>query len=263
MASIVEKHGVSGADKEGRPMQITKGHTYDGFWEAFEKCQPFVFSNSKLMEEQQPIDWHKGTAIIEDLDAPFPVFSIENLQGHISTFEDGNGGITFTFCVMVVELDPKEYVFFTLADFEAADKGIVFVSNTEGILVKEYLRLLNTHKMGLENVRARVQIKDGKGKRRHEIRQIIHVRSKKEVRKLLEEQEGQKKRTIDWTHRFEVRGHWVSLPGGLGKNREGIYCVNDWTWRVHHERGPKNMPLIKKVRKVETTDIFSDADKGD
>jgi len=47
-----------------------------------------------------------------------------------------------------------------------------------------------------------------------------------------------------------VRGHWRKHEG-IGKDREGIYGVEGFTWVSEHVRGPGNLPLVKKVRILE------------
>lgn len=56
-------------------------------------------------------------------------------------------------------------------------------------------------------------------------------------------------RSVDWSHRWEVRGHWRKIEG-LGKNREGHYEVKNFTWVKSHTKGPEASPLIKKTRVV-------------
>jgi len=56
---------------------------------------------------------------------------------------------------------------------------------------------------------------------------------------------------IDWSHRWEVRGHWRKCDG-IGKDREGKRCVNNFTWVKEHEKGPEDLPLIKKTRIIES-----------
>lgn len=46
---------------------------------------------------------------------------------------------------------------------------------------------------------------------------------------------------------FELRGHWRAHDG-LGKDRDGNYCVGGFTWVKNHIRGDENLPLIKKTR---------------
>ena len=51
------------------------------------------------------------------------------------------------------------------------------------------------------------------------------------------------------TFRWEVSGHWRKMDG-VGKNMEGIYCVENRTWVSEHEAGDKKLPLIKKIRVI-------------
>lgn len=50
---------------------------------------------------------------------------------------------------------------------------------------------------------------------------------------------------IDWSHRFWVRGHYRKIEG-VGKNRDGEYCLTGKTWVREHEKGEGE--LIDKVR---------------
>lgn len=53
---------------------------------------------------------------------------------------------------------------------------------------------------------------------------------------------------LDFSHRFEVRGHWRKTTGVLGKNREGEYVVQGYTWVKAHIKGPEDKPVVKKTR---------------
>lgn len=55
---------------------------------------------------------------------------------------------------------------------------------------------------------------------------------------------------IDWSHRFEVRGHWRVFEG-VGKNRDGEYNIEGFTWVKNYVKGPEHLPLVKKTRVVE------------
>lgn len=57
-------------------------------------------------------------------------------------------------------------------------------------------------------------------------------------------------RTLEYSHHFEVRGHWRKFDG-LGKNREGNRTVPGHTWVRSYEKGDKEAPLIKKIRIVQ------------
>jgi len=56
---------------------------------------------------------------------------------------------------------------------------------------------------------------------------------------------------IEYSHRFEIRGHWRTLTyGKVGKDRNGNYCVKEKTWVRPYEKGEKDAPLIKKTRVI-------------
>ena len=56
---------------------------------------------------------------------------------------------------------------------------------------------------------------------------------------------------IDWSQRWEVRGHWRRLDAdSIGKDREGNYVVKGWTWVKTHEKGDPSLPFIIKDRNV-------------
>lgn len=55
---------------------------------------------------------------------------------------------------------------------------------------------------------------------------------------------------IDWSHRWEVRGHWRRIDG-LGKNRDGEYLIQNFTWVKSHIKGPEDAVLIKTTRIIQ------------
>lgn len=255
MIETIRTYGIIGITEPGKPGRFVPSV---GFWDEVAKCQPFVFKDhphttkGKIvpLPQNERLGWYTS----EKLDAPFPVFSIEKLDGPaIETFAlDGKENQVHVdiWCILVMEKSPKVYSFLTLlSPHGRPEECQVSASNNEGPIVEEYLQLLKTQKMGIEQVRQNVKLGTGKEKRMHRIRKIIHVSSKKYISTYVPTG-----RTVNWSHRWEVRGTWVSLPGGLGKDRDGNYCVKDWTWRVHHTKGPDHLPLVKKTRIVEQGD---------
>lgn len=220
------------------------------FWRMVEKCQPFVFS--KWTETKYNVDWKvpdHGTIVLEDMDAPFPVFSIETLdpKGLINLPATNENKAYRIDCILCDEIKPKEFGFFTLISFineGQSTSQVVYKSNSEGEILKAYIERLSREQTGLKNVREAVKIGSSENKRVHRIKNIIYVCPKRDVADPLIF--GSKQ--IDWTHRFMVRGHWRRLETGLGKDRGGNYCINGFTWVTEHERGPEELPLIHKTR---------------
>lgn len=264
MVDLLKKDGIVGFFGHAKNARRVPLDSED--WGVLEAAQPFVFS-----DEGEPFTEHVGLQTWADLkmtgpvlaaniDGPFPVFSIEALNGPlaISTCELDNGSSATieTWCVVVKEYAPKRYGFWTYTCRHENDLDgkpfpplwLITKSNVDADIVAHYLNRMEKEKMGVESVRTSVKLGEGKSKRIHKIRRVIHVQPKK---RFFEPSYGGT-RSIDWTHRFEVRGHWVSLPGKLGKDREGNYCIKDWTWRSNYIKGAEHLPLVKKTRVVET-----------
>lgn len=101
-----------------------------------------------------------------------------------------------------------------------------------------------------ESARIPTHIKKGKQRYGHiEVKRIVRVvkRNVKRENVLPITNSGK----IDWQHRWERIGHWRKLAnGGLGKDRNGDYCIPGFTWVVETVCGPDDKPIIKKVRLV-------------
>lgn len=225
--------------------------------ELFAQVQPFVFAGGEPFDASvrinQIMDWNSQPDHNERIDAPFPVFSIECLDGPLDFFtteHTTNPENGTTLCILVIEIEPKFYGYYTLTEsFDQHGNLLGYAawkSNNEGYTVEQYLERLSREKVGVESVRVNIRLGEGKHKRQQKIRRVVHVRPKSQA---VNSPDASK--AIDWTHRFEVRGHWVSIPGRLGKDREGNYCVKDFTWRTNYVKGPEHLPLIKKTRVVE------------
>lgn len=85
-------------------------------------------------------------------------------------------------------------------------------------------------------------------KKPFEIRRIVRILPKRKYKKAEPiTQHG----VIDWSHRWEVRGHWRDIKG-VGKDRAGNYVVHGHTWVKDFVKGPEDKPLIVKNRVLMT-----------
>lgn len=243
-------------DRRSMIASPTQYYKTDMFFHFAEHCIPFVFSPSGKETSEIPEDEYSGVS----LDAPFKIFSVEILGGHITVPDVKEGVVSmlesgdtswlkeqvYIDCIMVVETKPKDFMCFAL--FNVNGQRNVAVTPLEPI-VHQLLKRLKREATGVEHVRERIKIGSGKDKRIATFRRIVHVKPKK---LLLEGIVGSGSRSIDWTHRWAVRGHWRSITG-LGKDREGTYCVANMTWVSEHEKGPEDSPLVTKTRLVHDT----------
>lgn len=223
------------------------------FWEYVEKAEILVFSPKGSAPFDLPEDMTQAEtsdSAKTELDAPFPIFCVE-MAGDtpICSPRPDDEQPTYVWAILVQECAPKEFHFWTLVSSKGHSDSPKFIlpTNSEGPILRELLGRLNTESMGLETSRTNIKIGTGKEKRQHRIRRVIHICPKRQ-----KETYSLQTRTIDWTHRFMVRGHWRSLndKSKVGKNRAGEYCVTGFTWVSEHERGPEELPLVKKTRVV-------------
>jgi len=99
--------------------------------------------------------------------------------------------------------------------------------------------------VGEERMNERIRIGSGKKRELHKIKDLIHVVLKKEKKTYL----ANTSRKIDWTHRWEVMGHWRKVET-IGKDRQGKYGIKGFTWVSAHVKGPDEMMLVPKIRVV-------------
>lgn len=232
------------------------------FLDSIHKAEVFIFS---------PLCNKEQTIIPEtplELDAPFNVFSIElsdNDQPITSSsrneiFEQGFDARCY--CVLVVELEPKSYCFFSLMEGRSArylngkpmfqskwgvlcSKSEIQLHNHCSNLVKEYISRIAREESGFQKVKEKIKLKRYGRTVTHTIKKLIHITPKKNR----EAYHPISASNINWSHRWSVRGHWMRTKG-VGKDREGNYCVEGFTWRNAHIKGPEEMPLVKKQRLV-------------
>lgn len=217
------------------------------FFKQVEKCQPLVFLTSG---ETVDLDLINENGIIKHVkfDAPFPVFSIEMLGTELTVPKPSDEVNITTHCILAYEFEPQKFHYFAYVTFKHSncqETKMVISTNIYDAIVEKMISRLNTQRAGVEYIRQKVKIGTGKEKKFHTIRKIIHIRPKSEV---IDPSDPQH-RNIDWSHRWLVRGHWRKISG-LGKDREGQYCIKDFTWVKEHEKGPEDAPLISKVRIV-------------
>lgn len=235
---------------------------YPEFWKSVEAAHSFVCTKTDDNSYGHAIEGEEG----EELDLPFPIIAFEaqsTKPDHIVTLatlsphndpQSARDVLRHIFCFLCVEKAPRVYDFYLFTTGDDLRFPRINVINREDRqypalcrIVKDFLGRLAKESVGVEKVNQTVRIGCGAERRLHKIKQVVHVRPKKDQGLNLGT------RPINWSHRFEVRGHWREHKG-LGKDRAGIYCVEGFTWVTHHTRGPEHLPLIKKIRMIETTE---------
>lgn len=166
-----------------------------------------------------------GMMINETSPDVYDVYTFENAKNSAGTFN------TFSLTRNVLGTKPGD-----------TNLQMVFAS---------WMKAINNGALGIEEGEDVVMLpkenakKPGKNKP-HQIRRIVRI-----VPKNLKSKTDpiMTKGKIDFSHRWEVRGHWRKV-NGIGKDRDGNYGINGLTWVNNFTKGPEDLPLVTKVRWV-------------
>lgn len=123
------------------------------------------------------------------------------------------------------------------------DQELVAISVRAVRQVIHRLTNLEGFQSGTARTNIRAKVKSNGQTYFHKIKHVVYLGLKKEYNRVASVQ-GE---SVDWSHRWEVRGHWRKVRG-IGKDREGNYTVKGFAWVVPHIKGPDALPVIKKVR---------------
>jgi hypothetical protein len=106
------------------------------------------------------------------------------------------------------------------------------------------LNLIKTGAIAKEKIYKKYVFKIKDKKQEIIVKDLIHIYSKKEQtpKSIITG------KIIEWSHRWEVRGHWRKTKSGIGKDRENKNIFNGFTWVVPHEKGAQDLPVTKKIR---------------
>jgi hypothetical protein len=225
------------------------------FFQLIPETNCFVLRDRNLLSKEktllpEPEAW-------EDVALPFKTCSFEMFdkeKGAIVDLHFPSGQVRYCVCLWVHEESPEKYIFIAISFTKDGKYGpafeIVKKDDNKGGAFTGFVNLIcNKLKhtgLGKENRSFYIKRGFGSAQNTTKPKQIIHVVPKKEK----EEYAGIGGAPIDWSHRWEVRGHWRKQDG-IGKDRAGEYQVRGWTWVVPHTKGPEDKLLVKKIRIVE------------
>lgn len=232
----------------------------------------FMFTKGLEESDAGVLDEEKGK--VDPLDLPYPCVHFEIIgqsMMRLKSKSDDNSD-TQILSIVAKEIAPKMYSFLLLAKTEGSMLTVIEIKDSHhemwkvaNGLLRIFLERLAKEKAGVEKLKPhRVTLGGGSGyKKTYTPRPIVYVRNKKEKEESVRAVSGNE---IEWTHQWEVRGTWVTFwlddektivdTSRIGKDRDGDYNVIGYTWRVHHVKGPKDKPLIKKSYIVEVDREF-------
>jgi len=240
---------------------------------AADRCHPFVFlpdipKRPKFKPTGDPLtdisdfatDYFEATtpreASEEDhpIDQPFEVFSMEYAGDHYITVPRDDDPIKVYIDAMICEEVGKAHRYYLLV----ITNGVESVLCLEGDAASAYssvvagmLEKLKRFDCGVEKVKENVSYRSKDSKKKKNI--------SKDVVFIVADRGNTPKpalgsRNVEWSHAFEVRGHWRSYPNKpdfVGVDRHGDRTQPGRTWVKHHTR-KEDKEFKKKVRVVKT-----------
>lgn len=226
--------------------------------DAIKELNSFVIISSSKETKVHHTNLKRSCENTQDitLDLPFKVCSFEDINSAKCFYYSDNGNKTETKyrmnSVIVSERGPLDYKIW-FSDF-VNNKGYCITKERSGnlyfhvlaIIKSAYIDTINNSDLGILNTKNKIRIKSKNTKIKAKvIRKVVYVSDKKIKPKKINGN------VINWdySHRFEVRGHW-RIVKGLGKDRNGEYCIKGFTWVNSHLKGSQDLPLIKKTRIV-------------
>lgn len=183
-----------------------------------------------------PLDLPFSLCVFEDIDKN--ILSLVKNEDDLDTYKEIRA-------VLVME-HGGDYIFADLY-YKGSDKGIALITKKSPDSYKSRLgvirRLCKTlnnkkNKTGSVKTNTRIKLDAYSGKT---IKRLVVI-SDSNQKSLTSIKLGTE---VDWSHAWEVRGHWRSVKG-LGRNRCGDYCIEGYTWVSPHVKGKGD--LLTKTR---------------
>jgi hypothetical protein len=182
--------------------------------------------------------------------APFEVCAFEVADGK-PLFIITNKGQKLKVLVSVVVFGPNSLCAFEMVTDALGKPFCVTTKPDMGIgyagavaIYRSYLDKISSCHVASEKVNERVKLRVSGEKHLIKINEVIHITESK-----ITSERGPYGGPIDYSHRFEIRGHWRKILG-IGKDRNGSYGIKGFTWVVPHEKGPEHKPLVRKQRVI-------------
>lgn len=256
---------LSFLDKEIRPkINQIKSPYQETMLETLKDANILYFRNFDI----DKVDHGDDETEVENLDLPFEKVIFETdaagffLVNHMTV--KGGRGLVVGFAVH--EVEPKIYNMTVVDAIPHEDGGGIryglhsYIGKRDGnsddykTFLRAFSGILNDLKkksFASESINERFKLKPKSGTQFLKYKKIVHVFPHK-----TKTATGILGREIEWSHRWEVAGHWRAIKG-LGKNRNGEYVIENFTWVRPHEKGPDKAELIKKTRIIHADSVNS------
>lgn len=214
-------------------------------------ARPFIFFPEQGTKFVDPV---------ENVDLPFKCCYFEMFGDRpITSAMEGDQEID-VWGIAVKEFEPRKYDLLILLAFPKEKHKMSILSlqhedptsSNEGFkkmqrhflgVVQSLLNRFERSSFGTSKSLGKIKVKTKEGKQFIKPHKFIYVAPKSKRDSFVQNNTA----NIDWSYRWEVRGHWRYIPDRIGKNREGN-PIQHYTWIASYVKGPEDKPLIEKVR---------------
>lgn len=219
------------------------------------KCnaiESFLSKATKYIFDAKDIyDWmHKETKLDQEVWLPFEHVWFEFHKGYGIQMPDMNGGMIVSVGIDL-RLDKLISYFHDKHGEMSFDicsaSGAGQISNA-GTLARSILSFLKIEHINAVSVNKRNAMNLRLPPPITEVKDVIYIYRKQPKQKNHHHTPESIITPIDWSHRWEVAGHWRKIKG-KGKDQNGNE-VEGKTWVRDCVKGPENKPLKKKIRVV-------------
>lgn len=210
---------------ESKEEQIKLALPFKSCW--FEPKQDLIRIPGFYLEKEDDFTWaHVGFFCYEDPDT-LNVSVLEYLQ----LWKRANGDM--------YQLGPRKIV----GLHNVVNEVDLYIKQRD-IILNQVLLSLHSGRLFCSNEVVKVKSKLHGKKEFIKIKNIIYIAQK--TQNVTTANNGQK---IEYSHRFEVRGHWRRInEGSIGKDREGKRGPIGFTWVKECIKGDESLPLVSKIR---------------
>lgn len=210
----------------------------------FGKAKEFMDQTTpkEVSEENHPID------------PPFEVVSMEYAGDHYITVGKDTDPLSVNIDAIMVEEVGDKYRYYMLLETTGFGKSVLIAENEEAEkssgIIAEMLEKLNKHNCGTEKNTATSGVSyrpEGSKKKRYISKDIVFIVADNPTRR----SKALVSRDIDWSHAFDVRGHWryYDKSDFVGYDRKGNKNQRGRTWVSHYQKN-KDKEHQKKIRVI-------------
>lgn len=247
LLQLLPKIGVEGISNDREHFIVYSKKQSDFWFNEIIKCQNLVMINNNDSSIIHNLGEDDPNVFLKS--APFKYFSLEGFKSAINVIHDEDtGGVGYVYCICCIETIPNKWDFILLLEKGDIQKILHLKHEAYVKPINMMLDQIDKKSVHIVSTRDKIKINISGEKTNHFIKRYILISDKKYK---IPEEIARVSKKVDWSHQWLVRGHWREIEG-IGKDRNGDYCIENFTWVKDHKKGPEEKQLIRKTRIIKS-----------